>query len=109
MVCDLRRAIVHAVSVASSLKTEIINMKHKKQLSTLLLLLFAIFLVACGSGANDQSSSAEVETEIAEEELVVVVERGEGQPESVAVVSPTDFDQIGQTGRPVFLNSYASW
>lgn len=53
----------------------------------------------------EEVEAAEAEPE-AEESEAIVEESG---AEMVAIVAPNDYDQIGQTGRPQFLNAYADW
>ncbi|MEM8857110.1 MAG: hypothetical protein AAGD96_02240 [Chloroflexota bacterium] len=112
-------------------------MKRFLLLSGSLLLLF--LLTACGGSTEpaavsteaDAQDALEVEVEPVEEvveeepEIEVVEEAAEevvveedpqeeaveAEPagEETVIVSPTDFDLIGQTGRPQFINSYANW
>ena len=59
----------------------------------------------------EEAEEAEMAEEAMEEE-VAEVENNEAEvaeAETVAIVNPTDFDQISQTGRPQFLNSFATW
>lgn len=60
------------------------------------LLATAVFLAACSAATNDRT--AEVETAVA------ALPTATG-----ASVAITDLSQIGATGRPQFLNAYASW
>ena len=56
---------------------------------------------------------AVVEEEVAEEAMVEEpqeeVAEADSAVEEAVVVGPTDFELIGQTGRPQFINSYATW
>ncbi|MEM7333750.1 MAG: hypothetical protein AAF490_16805 [Chloroflexota bacterium] len=80
----------------------------KRLLSFCLIVLTAVFaLAACGGQtaveveAEPEVSSAVEETVVEEEEVVV---------EAAAVAhDPFDLTLIGNTGRPQFLNAYASW
>ena len=105
----------------------------------LLSLFALLMLVACSSPATEKAAIVEPAAvpEVVEEEIEEVVEAveieavevepveeaqaeaeveveeavvEEPQPEAEMVtVSTTDFDQIGKTGRPQFLNSFADW
>ena len=55
---------------------------------------------AVEDSAEEAVIEEEPEEEVAEIETVV---------EEPAIVDPTDFAMIGQTGRPQFINSYATW
>lgn len=53
-------------------------------------------------GAEDAVMSEDVVEEVSEDAVEVAVE-------APAIVDPTEYGLISQTGRPQFLNSYASW
>ncbi|MFK7801538.1 MAG: hypothetical protein AB8G95_07910 [Anaerolineae bacterium] len=55
----------------------------------------------------EEAESVEV-IEVDIEDPAVIAE-AEIAIEAAAIVNPTDFNKISQTGRPQFLNSYADW
>lgn len=59
--------------------------------------------------AEEMEAEEEAVVEEAESEEVAEAAPAESEAEMVAIVAPTDFDKLGQTGRPAFLNSYANW
>lgn len=61
----------------------------------------AVFLIACGS-----SQAPENPTPTAAPAAAATVVPNEP---ATSAVNPSDLSLIGQTGRPQFLNAYASW
>ena len=79
----------------------------KRLFSFCLILLTAVFaLSACG---GETAVSVETEPEVSSAVEETVVEEDEGVDVSTSSHDPYNLSLIGNTGRPQFLNAYASW
>ena len=77
-----------------------------RRLVLFISLLFGLLLVACGSGATAETAVS-ADTTASDASAPVPVESKPVDPNRLYAVS--DLNQVANTGRPQFLNSFANW